>query len=271
MNIGVAHSQEISVGKSRHSATLRETVLTIFTYRPEGCEPRSLLLVFHGSERDAEPYRDIASPLADKLCAVVVSPEFDRKRFSDSQYQLGGVVRDRAYVPAGDRPIDLVAPLVVWSRAATGRSDLPVILFAHSAGAQFIGRAAAFASTGGARIVLINPSTWVLPSEDVAVPYGFGGIGSPAQTENALRAYLALSITILLGTADTGTFNLAVDPSAMAQGPNRLQRGRNTFAMAEKAAHEHGWAFGWKKIEANGVGHREMEIFNTSAAVDAVK
>lgn len=271
MTAGVAHGEEIGIGKGQHPVTIDDTTLQTFTYRPAGCEPRRVLLVFHGSERDAGPYRDIAIPLADKLCAVVVSPAFDRRRFADSQYQLGGVVRDRTYVPAGHRPVDLVAPLVAWSRTAAGGTNLPVTLFAHSAGAQFIGRTAAFASTGGARIVLINPSTWVLPSADVAVPYGFDGVGSAPQIEHALRTYLALPITVLLGTADTGTFNLAMDPSAMAQGANRLQRGRNTFAMAEKVARERGWTFGWRKIEAEGAGHREMEMFNTGAAVEAVQ
>jgi hypothetical protein len=29
--------------------------------------------------------------------------------------------------------------------------------------------------------------------------------------------------------------------------------------------------FGWRKIEAGGAGHREMEMFNASAAVDAIR
>lgn len=271
MAAGAAHGQTIGVGNGQQIATLDGTKLTVFSYRPESCEARRALIVFHGSERDPEHYRDTSRALADKLCAVVVAPEFDRKRFPDNQYQLGGVVRGGDYV-RNHRPVDLVEPLISWTRTALGVGpDFPVVLFAHSAGAQFIGRAVAFASRGNARIVLINPSTWVLPSADVAVPYGFGGSGTPDSIEARMRAYLALPITVLLGTADTGTANLASDASAMAQGPNRLQRGRNTFELAEKVARERGWTFGWRKIEAQGAGHREMEMFNTRAAVDALR
>jgi hypothetical protein len=267
---GSAHA-EIDTGNGQQTASVAGQSLTVYTYRSSNCTPRLMLVVFHGSERDAGPYRDVARPLADKLCAIVISPEFDHKRFPDNSYQLGGVVVKGSFVPPGRRPIDLVAPLIAWARVASNQPTLPVALFAHSAGGQFIGRVAAFARTDGARIVLINPSTWVLPSTTVAVPYGFGGSGTPAEEEQALRAYLALPITVLLGTADTGTTNLAMDPAAMAQGPNRLMRARNAFAMAEAMAREHGWSFGWRKLEAPGVGHREAGMFATSQAVEALQ
>jgi len=130
---------------------------------------------------------------------------------------------------------------------------------------------AAFAATDATRIVLANPSTWVLPSTTERAPYGFGQTGSPAATEQALRAYLALPITVMLGTADTGSHNLAMDREAVAQGANRLMRGRNTFAMAEAVAREHGWRFGWTKLEVPDVGHSDRQIFASSEAVEAFK
>jgi hypothetical protein len=117
-------------------------------------------------------------------------------------------------------------------------------------------------------IVIANPSTWVLPSANDAAPYGFGKLPDP---EHALRAYLALPITVLLGADDTGSHGLSMEAEALAQGANRLERGRNTFAMAEAVAHEHGWAFGWQKREVPGVGHSTTKMFKSKQAFEAFR
>jgi hypothetical protein len=84
-----------------------------------------------------------------------------------------------------------------------------------------------------------------------------------------LRAYLALPITVLLGADDTGSRDLSMEPEALAQGANRLMRGRNTFAMAESVAREHGWTFGGHKAEVPGVGHSSTRMFKSSQAFEA--
>ena len=268
---GPASGQTIGPGDGARSAVLLGTTLKVFTYRPANCELRLVLAVFHGTERDAAPYRDHARPLADKLCALVVSPELDKTRFPISSFQLGGVFLKGAFVAPGKRPVDLVAPLIAWARASAGQPNLTSALLGHSAGGQFLGRVAAFAATDATHIVLANPSTWVLPSTTERAPYGFGQTGSAAEAEQALRTYLGLPITVLLGAADTGSHNLAMDPEAVAQGANRLMRGRNAFAMAESVAREHGWRFGWTKLEVPDVGHSATRMFASSQAVEAFR
>ena len=49
----------IGPGAGEHSAELMGTPLNVFTWRPDG-PPRLLLVVFHGLNRDAGPYRDNA-------------------------------------------------------------------------------------------------------------------------------------------------------------------------------------------------------------------
>ena len=201
----------------------------------------------------------------------MVSPEFDRARFPTSQYQRGGVVLDGAFLPPGERPVDMVVPLIEWARAASGQPALPYALIAHSAGGQFLGRVAAYVAPDAQHIVIANPSTWVLPSLTEAAPYGFGKIEPPAKAEQALQAYLALPIVVLLGTSDTGSHHLFSEPEAVTQGANRLARGRKTFAMAEAVARERGWKFGWTKIEVPGVGHSATHMFASPEAADAFK
>jgi dienelactone hydrolase len=268
--VGMAHGQSIGLANGEQSAKLPGATLELFTYRPTGCTPRFVLLVFHGVNRDAGPYRDRARPLADKFCAAIVAPLFDKARFPRDLYQYGGIAPRSGEMRTGHRTVDLISPLAAWARAALGSPQLPYVLLGHSAGAQFADRVAAFTTTDAARIVLANPSTWVMPSTTDAAPFGFGGIGSQDDAERALRAYLGRPITILLGQADTGTHNLAMSAEAMAQGPYRLARGRNAFEAARAVADRHSWRFNWTLAEVPGVGHNASAMFASTEAADAL-
>lgn len=268
---GMAQAQgaatTIEAGNGRQSASVGGTTFQLFTYKPTNCSPKLLLMVFHGVERDAGPYRDHARSLANRLCAIVVSPEFDKARFPTELYQHGGVSQGGVFVSAGSRPVDLVAPLVAWAQAAAGQPGMPFILIGHSAGAQFLSRVAAFTPTNAARIVIANPSTWVMPNTDTAAPYGFGRVGTSKNAEDALRGYLGRPVTVLLGLDDTGSQNLASDPSAMAQGPYRLARGRTAFNAARTASQSHGWPLGWSLVEVAGVGHSATKMFSAPETI----
>ncbi len=254
----------IAPGDGSERVALPGAALTVLTYRPTACRPRLLMLVFHGVGRDPAPYRAHARPLADPSCAVVVAPLFDHARFPRDDYQYGGVPGEAP----GGRAIDLVMPLVAWARAALGTPDLPFVLVGHSAGAQFLDRVAAYAPPPAARILLANPSTWVLPDASVPAPFGFGGPGGGG--EDALRRYLALPVSVLLGGADVRSRNLARGPEADAQGPTRLARGETAFRRAREVAHAHGWAFGWTLAVVPGVGHDAAAMLASPEAAAAL-
>jgi poly(3-hydroxybutyrate) depolymerase len=257
----------IGPGDGVHSVELLGETIEVFTWRPPAT-PKLLLVVFHGMRADADVYRDRARPLASLLDAVVVAPKFAPPRFTQALYQLGGVAPDGRFVPPGHRTVDMIAPLIAWAKGACGLPNLPHALIGHSAGGQFLSRVAAFAPPGGARYVIANPSTWVLPSVDATVPYGLGG--SP-NADLALRAYLAQPVTVLLGTDDTGTHNLASEPEAVAQGANRLDRGRQTFAMAKAVAESLGCPCRWNLVEVPGVGHDSAGVFASNQAYEALR
>jgi dienelactone hydrolase len=265
-----ASADAIPVGDGQQTASISGVALEVFTYRPAGCTPRAVLLVFHGVGRNPDGYRDHAKPLADAACGVVVAPYFDKARFPSRLYQYGGVAQDGTAVPAGHRTVDLIAPLAAWAESTVGGTGLQLVLIGHSAGAQFLGRVAAFAPPAGARYLVVNPSTWVMPSLETKLPYGFGGMAAPDDADRALRAYLALPLAVLLGGIDTGTHELAMEPPAMAQGPNRLRRGHNAFDMAREVARQHGWAFGWTLAEVPGVGHDATRMFASPQAIAAL-
>jgi hypothetical protein len=257
----------IQPGNGQHSVTLGKSKLDVFTWHPK-TKPKLLLVVFHGMHADADNYRDRTRPLAEQLGAAVVAPKFAQPEFPQPLYQRGGVAPEGKFVPPGQRTVDLIAPLVAWSQQACGQPGLRYALIGHSAGGQFLSRVAAFAPATDVRYVIANPSTWVLPSTEATVPYGFAGSPNAEQT---LRTYLALPITVLLGTEDTGTSNLSSEPEAVAQGANRLERGRNAFAKAKAAAKALGAPFHWKLAEVPGVGHDSAGMFASEQAYEALR
>jgi len=257
-------------GNGQQSVTLDTgTTLTVYTYRPPGCEPQLTLLVFHGIERNAADYRDDARPIAEQLCAVVVAPRFDKARFPRDLYQYGGITGKQGLAAPGTRTVDLIPALVSWAQRAAGSADMPYALLAHSAGAQFLDRVAAFVPLSASRIVLANPSTWVLPDLNTAAPFGFGGLGDADSAEQRLRAYLAQPVSVLLGQQDTKSKHLARSPQADAQGKNRHERGLRAFQAAQETARQHNWPFNWRLIEVPGVGHNATAMFASPQAITA--
>jgi pimeloyl-ACP methyl ester carboxylesterase len=265
-----AEATIIPPGPAEQTATIDGVPLRLLTYRPDGCAIAGILLVFHGLGRNVVGYRDYAIPVARRLCLLVVAPLFDEQRFPPWRYQRGGIVDHGKLQPARDWTINVVPALVASVRAQENRADLPYDLIGHSAGGQFLSRVAAFLPLSATRIVIANPSTWVLPSPETPAPYGFGGVYPQSQAEEALRRYLAAPITVLLGGEDTGSKDLADSEEAKAQGATRLARGQNAFNAARDAAQKHGWPFNWRLALVPGVGHTARGMLGSEQAFDAL-
>lgn len=246
------------------------TDLDVLTYRPRDCTPRSLLLVFHGLQRNANGYREYARKIADRACMIIVAPIFDKERFPSWAYQRGGVVRDGAVRAQRSWTVNLALNIADWARRATGLDDY--YLIGHSAGGQFLSRVAAFAPMQAKRIVIANPSSHVMPSLDVKAPYGLGGAYPRAEGTAALRRYLQQPVTILLGGADDDedAEDLSKTKEAMQQGATRLQRGLNAYRAGKKAAAERGWTFNWRLVEIPGVGHSARRMLSSAETEDAL-
>ena len=156
-------------------------------------------------------------------------------------------------------------------RAAEGRPDLGYSLIGHSAGGQTLSRFAAFVPHAAKHIVIANPSTYLWPSRDERFPYGFGGLPSTLSDDAALRRYLAQPVIILLGTADVERgADLNVREGAERQGYNRLERGRNAFRATQQLALQRGWAFNWKLLEVQDVGHSARRMLGSTQAQAAL-
>jgi hypothetical protein len=260
--------EPIAPGTGKQTASLGATNLVVYTYRPANCADPTLLLVFHGAQRNARDYRDDARALANQLCMVVVAPLFDRQTYPGWRYQFGGIVKDGVVQDERNWTGRLALDLVAWVRAQEGR-PLAYSLLGHSGGSQFLDRLAAFVPTEARRIVIANPGSYVLPSLDVEAPFGLGKVFSGAAGETHLQRYLGLPLTVYLGERDT-----RVDdddrPQAKAQGASRYARGVSTFNAAQTLAQARGWTLGWRLVRVPGIGHDARKMFAAPQAVEAL-
>lgn len=257
-------AEPIRAGVAEERVRFGNVALEVTTYRPD-CQDPSLLLAFHGLNRNMDATVKSARQLADRFCMIVVAPHFDRETFRSWAYQRGGIVRRNRVLPASEWTVQYVPRLVRWAERREGR-ELNLEMIGHSAGAQFLSRVAAFTETGAQRIVIANPSSHVFASLDIDAPFGLGGVYRGAEAEARLRDYLARPITILLGARDTGDRDLGDSEDARAQGENRLERGRNAFAAARGVAQGRGYPFNWQLVIVQGVGHSSRGMYGSPEA-----
>lgn len=243
-----------------------------FTYKPEHWGGKRMILVHHGVLRNADEYRDHAIVLGDRFDALIVAPRFDKERFPSEKYQRGGILNgDGSAAAPGEWTYAYIPKIAAAIRAREGKPTLPFWIIGHSAGGQFAMRMSAFQDTGAERIVAANPGTDLFPTRDLSFGWGFGGLPEELSNDERLRRYLAAPLTLYLGTADDHPDeDLDTSETSMQQGPGRLQRGRAAFALGEQVAREHGWSFGWRKVEAEGVPHDHEKMFAHPSCAEAL-
>ncbi len=239
--------------------------LKIFTYRSKDYAAKQgpLILVFHGSSRNAQDYRDDAAQLAESCGGLAAAPCFDQRQFPDDVYPHGNVLSKGRLLPSEKWTFSLVPLLIDKIRETEKRRDMPYYLIGHSAGGQFVERLLVFTEVKPIRAVAANPGSHLFPTRDMAFPYGFGGLPDRLADEKVLKAYLAKPLTIYVGTADTDPNPKYLDASRTAEreGPTRLARGRKCFEMGRRLARANGWPFHWRLVEALGVSHSSSKMF----------
>lgn len=254
---------DVPVGKAELKVQAGPVELTVFTYRPANWSGARLLFVMHGVLRNADEYRDHAVGMGDRFDALIVAPKFDAERFPSRAYQRGGILReDRSAAPPAEWTYSRLPELAAAMRTRTGKPEAKLWLIGHSAGGQFLVRAAAFAELGAERIVAANPGSVLLPTYDQPFGYGFGGLPKELANDDRLRAYLAAPLTLFLGTGDDHEdedFDKSKD--AMVQGSGRHQRGLALWWTAQALAKQRGWTCNWRLVEAVGIEHDHEKMF----------
>jgi pimeloyl-ACP methyl ester carboxylesterase len=260
----------LATGKSEREVQVGEMTWRVHAYKASCYRDGPLVIVFHGSDRNPRLARDNAVPLAQAGCAVVVAPFFGETQFPRWAYQFGGLGdvvdvngRKRFHLKPNDgRTGQFVLDLIEALRAGEGRPRMPYSLIGHSAGAQFLGRFAAFFPNEAHRIVLANPGSYVMPTWKSKYPYGFGGLTIVDEADR--KRYLGSPIVILLASRDVERDGLDKSPGAERQGSTRYERGHTVFQLAQASAAAHGSVFRWSLIEVSGLGHGSAKLYARS-------
>lgn len=259
---GAQAADPFPVGKALTEVDVAGTVLSVYSYKPADYRGEGFILLFHGASRTAEAYRDNAVAMADASRSLVVVPLFDAERFPNRRYQFGGVFReDGSFADPAEHTFAYVPRLVEHIRGREGSPALPYVMLGYSAGAQFLGRLAAFLDTDAERLVVMSAGSGMFPTRAMDYALGFGGLPEAWSGDDRIRRYLALPITIAVGTRDTEMDQLPTG-DAYAQGVHRYSRNLRWFNQAMDLAHERGWAFNWRLVVADGPGHAPAEMFH---------
>lgn len=227
-----------------------------------------IVVVMHGTNRNAAEYRDSWVPLIAHHPWVVVAPEFDRADFPGvAAYNLGGVVDDSGDpVSPSAWTFSYLEPLVEEARARSGVHDASFDLFGHSAGAQFVHRYLEFVPHAPVRrAVAANAGWYTEPDPDVTFPYGLADAPRPVD----LPTLLNRDLTVLLGSDDVEEENLRQDDGASRQGPTRIDRGQRFYQVASAQARDLDTPFHWTLQVVPGVAHDHAAMSAAAADVFA--
>lgn len=248
-------------GSSLFEADFDGTVLNLWAYKPENYVGDGFILLLHGASRAAEAYRDNARGFAREYGRLVVVPEFDSQRFPNRLYQFGGVFRqDGSFADPEERTYAFIPKIVQHIREREGEPELPWILLGYSAGAQFVARMAALADTDAERLIAMAPGSTMFPTREMDFGLGFGGLPPEYSNDERIRRYLALPLTVSVGTADVEEGALP-GGSAFDQGVHRYTRNLRWFVTAMELAHHREWEFNWRLVLHHGAGHPPAQMF----------
>ncbi|HEX4934822.1 MAG TPA: hypothetical protein VFV33_16645 [Gemmatimonadaceae bacterium] len=257
-------------GKSVLEADIHGTPLQLFVYRPASYTGDGFILLLHGASRAAEAYRDNAVGMAEKHKRLVVVPFFDLKRFPEWRYQFGGVYRtDSTFARPDERTYAFIPALAAFIRRREGNPSLPWILAGFSAGGQFVSRMAAFLDLDAERLVAMASGSTMFPTRAMDFGLGFGKLPDELSNDERLRRYLALPMTVYIGTADVEMAQLP-QGDAYAQGVHRYSRNIRWFNEAMDLAHTRQWAFNWRLVIADGPGHSPKDMFDHPQVTNAL-
>jgi poly(3-hydroxybutyrate) depolymerase len=267
-------AKPIPVGTGEFTLPNNGEPIKVFTYKPPTFAKGPLLVIIHGSDRNAEDYRNYAISIAERYNMVVVAPLFDKEHYSDERYKRGcGMTKDGKVQPRESWTYNAIDRLVADVKEKEASPSMTYYILGHSGGGQFVAKMAFFFPDATARFVAANPGSNIFPDQSFPFPYGLGGLPPELTSDEVLQKACAAKLTLFLGTGDVYQYKedgFDFSENAMRQGPVRLARNHNFYNVMQKLAADHGWAFNWRIVEAPDIGHSGSKMFHAAEIGDAL-
>jgi poly(3-hydroxybutyrate) depolymerase len=255
---------ESSLPKGKHQFTFSQwagTPLEVWAYTPSEYNNNSkVLFVMHGTNRDADRYRDEWTALAEQHNLLLIAAQFTKENFPRSlAYNLGNVFATTEFKQVNPKEkwaFSAIEPLFDYVKTKYSNQSTDYLLYGHSAGSQFVHRFIFFVPQARvSKIVTANAGWYTRPDFTIDFPYG---LNNTPVTENDLLAALQKPVVVLLGEADNDPEHPSLRRAApaMAQGPHRLARGYYFYAQAKQLAEKHNIPFNWQLTTVPEVGHQ---------------
>ncbi len=260
-------SQPLQQGAGTFQFTNNNKSLQVYYYVPEGdVKTMPILFVMHGTNRNADDYRDNWIELANTYKILVVAPEFTRADYPGSRgYNLGNMFdKEGNKVPENRWAFSLIEPIFDKVIDLTQSDQKSYDMFGHSAGSQFTHRFILFEKNLRInRVVSSNAGWYTIPDFEIAFPYGLKNTMLKNET---LANNFRMKHIIQLGEEDNDPNHkyLRKADEAMKQGKHRFERGNYFYQQAKNAAQKLNTPFNWEIRTVPGVGHK-----NAKMAIDA--
>ncbi len=243
--------------------------IEVWYYLPEAYSPNTpVVMVMHGTNRDADHYRDEWLPHAMRYSFILLVPQFSRTYFPSSrQYHRGNMQDDAGrFLPERLWTFTVVDSLFLHVKHRLSLTTPTFALYGHSAGGQFVHRYALFRSSTYAHLLIAANAGWyTMPTWETDYPYGLRN--SPLDTPEELAHAFKRHLIILLGEEDTDPNDpyLNTSPEAMAQGPHRFARGIKFMDTARKTADSLNLPLCWVVQTVPHVGHSNRGMSEPAA------
>lgn len=261
----------------QHGAQRRKPVpLQMFKSRnwAPGSPDRKVIFACHGNGRNHIGSARRARTMAERFNAIVVAPRFAAPVFPNARYHGAGLLNGSAVRDEEYWTPTIVERILDEIRWREGDTNLKAWVIGHSAGGQFVHRAAMIRRGSIERWVAGNSGTYYFLNGDYDWSLGYGNLPSSFSEPAALQAALAPPLMVYIGTADTVDHTEDSDvssaPGAVAQGNNRYERAQNFYAIGAALAVANSWEFGWTYVEAEGIAQSEQGLYSRQVVEEAL-
>ena len=213
-----------------------------------------VLFIIHGQSRNASDYINHWVSISEDKNVLLIAPEFkkaDYKYFSLLETATSnGAIKQNADMYLNNS----IDSFFTYFKSRYNIQASKYSIFGHSAGGQFAHRYLLYSDKPRVeKAVIANPG-WYTFLAGARFPYGI--TDSPIEIDgDAVKYFLSMRNTLLLGSDDLGSKSLNMSPGAMKQGENRFTRGNNYFNSLIDISSNNSIPFRWNYEVVPDTGH----------------